>query len=146
MARILIVEDEFLIALVASDALADAGHSIVGLASTHDRGIALARKERPDLALLDVRIASVQDGIDLALTLRAELGIPAVFTTGSRDDANVVRAGPAQPAGWLLKPYTEADLLAAVAEALDGMAAPPEANAISGTALAASAGRRDRAV
>lgn len=118
MARILIVEDEFLIALVASDALSEAGHTIVGMASTYEAGIATARKERPDLAVLDVRIASARDGIDLALTLREELGIPAIFTTGSRDDANVVRASPAHPAGWLLKPYTENDLIATVTGAL----------------------------
>lgn len=143
MARILIVEDEFLIALVASDALADAGHTIVGVASTFEAGLALARSERPDLAVLDVRIASARDGIDLALLLRAELGIPAVFTTGSRDDANVRRASPAQPAGWLLKPYTEADLVAAVAEALDGMD-PDPALAEARAPLGASEGRGHR--
>ncbi|WP_431300170.1 response regulator [Tabrizicola sp. BL-A-41-H6] len=145
MARILIVEDEFLIALVANDALVDAGHTIVGMASTFESGIALARKEQPDLAVLDVRIASARDGIDLALALRAELGIPAVFTTGSRDDANVMRASPAQPAGWLLKPYTEADLLAAVADALDGIDTDPtipEIKALLGT----TDGRRHRPV
>lgn len=117
MARILIVEDEFLIAMVAEDELTDAGHEIVGIAAGYESAITLAMTERPDLAILDVRLASIRDGIDVALELRQRLGIPAILATGSHDDENLRRAQPALPLGWLAKPYTPEGLIAAVANA-----------------------------
>lgn len=119
MARILIVEDEFLIAMVAEDELTEGGHDVVGIATTYEAAIALAQDLRPDLAVLDVRLASLRDGIDVALELRHRFAIPAILATGSHDDENLRRAAPARPLGWLTKPYTPEALLAAVGAALD---------------------------
>lgn len=119
MARILIVEDEFLIAMVAEDELTDAGHEVVGIATTYDAALRLAEDHRPDLAILDVRLASLRDGIDVALDLRQRFAIPAILATGSHDEENLRRAAPARPLGWLTKPYTPEALLDAV-EAASG--------------------------
>lgn len=119
MARILIVEDEFLIAMVAEDELTDAGHEVVGIATTYDAALRLAEDHRPDLAILDVRLASLRDGIDVALDLRQRFAIPAILATGSHDEENLRRAAPARPLGWLTKPYTPEALLDAVEAASD---------------------------
>lgn len=115
--RILLVEDEMLIALTAEEDLIDAGHRVVGIASTHDRALALAEAERPDLALMDVRLAGGSDGIDAAIALRRRFGIPSILASGSMDAANRARATAAEPLEWLVKPYTTEQLLAAVARA-----------------------------
>ena len=115
--RILIVEDEMLIALVAEDDLTEAGHEVVGIAATAERAVELATALRPDLALMDVRLASARDGIDTATEFRHRLGIPAILATGSMDAENLRRAASAAPLEWLVKPYTSDQLRAAVARA-----------------------------
>lgn len=119
MARILIVEDEFLIAMVAEDELTESGHDVVGIATTYENALRLAQDFRPDLAVLDVRLASLRDGIDVAIDLRQRFDIPAILATGSHDEEYLRRATPARPLGWLTKPYTPEALLAAVGKALE---------------------------
>lgn len=122
MARILIAEDEFLIALHVADELESAGHEIVGIAAGYDEAVDLARDHGADLAVLDVRLASDLDGVDLALTLRRDYGIPAILASGSDHAANVDRARPARPVGWLSKPFLPEALLSLVAAGLRAQA------------------------
>lgn len=117
--RILIVEDEMLIALVAEEDLTDAGHAVVGIAASYERALALAEAERPDLALMDVRLVSGRDGIEAATELRRRFGIPSILASGSKDADNLARADAADPLEWLVKPYTTEQLLQAVARAED---------------------------
>jgi two-component system, response regulator PdtaR len=65
--RILIIEDDALIALCAEDILTDAGHTVVGLAPTKLRALQLAQQTRPDLALIDIRLADGETGLEVAL-------------------------------------------------------------------------------
>lgn len=116
--RVMIVEDEFLIALTAEAELVAAGFVVVGKAASYDKAIDLARATRPDLVLMDVRLGPGRDGIEAALTLRSELGIPSIIATGSMDDENRRRAIPAAPLDWLPKPYSGQDLVETVARAL----------------------------
>lgn len=120
MARILIVEDEFLIAMCIGDELTDAGHDVVGVAADYAGAVDLARRHRPDMAVVDVRLASARDGIEVALTLREELGIPCLLATGSDHPANIARAAAADPLGWLSKPYVPSDLVRLVARVEEG--------------------------
>lgn len=124
--RIMIVEDEMLIALVAEDDLRGAGHDVVGIASGYAQAVELAEAEHPDLVVMDVRLASDRDGIDTATTLRHRLDIPSILASGSMDSRNVARAVSASPLEWLLKPYTTAQLLAAVARAARTLRPPAE--------------------
>jgi DNA-binding NarL/FixJ family response regulator len=71
--RILVVEDDFLIALQTEAALTEAGFSVVGIAATAEEAIALAREQRPFLAVMDIRLAGERDGIDAAGELFREL-------------------------------------------------------------------------
>lgn len=121
-ARIMIVEDEFLIALTAETELEAAGFTVVGKAATHDKALDLARSTGPDLVLMDVRLGPGPDGIEAALYLRRELNIPSIIATGSMDEENRRRAAPAAPLAWLPKPYTGDDLIATVQRALASLA------------------------
>ncbi|HUI96523.1 MAG TPA: response regulator [Xanthobacteraceae bacterium] len=124
-ARILIVEDDFLVAMQMESALADAGFEIAGVASSGEDAIELAMSERPRLAVMDIRLAGDRDGIDTALTLFAEQGIRCVFATAHHDEHARRRAEPAAPLGWLAKPYTMGSLVTMVRRALDELGDPP---------------------
>jgi two-component system, response regulator PdtaR len=115
--RILVVEDDFLIALQTEAALTEAGFHVVGTATTAEEAIAFAREQRPFLAVMDMRLASKRDGIDAARELFGELGIRCIFATAHDDPHTRERAEPYAPLGWLAKPYTMASLLALVIEA-----------------------------
>ena len=117
-ARILIVEDEFLVALQIEGALKDAGYEVGGIASSADDALKIAEAERPALVVMDIRLAGKRDGIDAALELFSKYRIRCVFAS-AHYDANVrLRAEPAKPVGWLRKPYTMLELVRAVENAL----------------------------
>jgi DNA-binding NarL/FixJ family response regulator len=117
-ARILVVEDDFLIAMQTEAALAAAGFHVIGTAATAEQAVALAEKERPVLAVMDIRLASKRDGIDAARELYHELNIRCIFATAHDDETTRKRAAPYAPLGWLAKPYTTASLIALVTDAV----------------------------
>ncbi|MES2969743.1 MAG: response regulator [Pseudomonadota bacterium] len=121
--RILIVEDEFLISMTAEDELRDAGFDVVGVASTYEEAVRLAEEQRPDLVLMDIRLGSKRDGIDAAIEIRARFDLPSLLTTGNHDADSARRAGPADPVGWLHKPYSLPGLVEAVRHALKDQSA-----------------------
>jgi DNA-binding response OmpR family regulator len=117
--RVLVVEDEYFVALAAEEALAAAGFEVVGVTATAEEAVEIARAERPDLVLMDIRLAGARDGIDAAAEIRGRLGIPSLFATAHSDAATRARGeGAAAPMGWLTKPYAPTELAAAVAAAL----------------------------
>lgn len=119
-ARILVVEDDFLIAMQTEAALAAAGFDVIGTAATAEQAIELAEKERPVLAVMDIRLASKRDGIDAARELFQEFNIRCIFATAHDDETTRKRAAPYAPLGWLAKPYSTASLIALVTAAVRG--------------------------
>jgi DNA-binding NarL/FixJ family response regulator len=117
-ARVLVAEDDFLIAMQTEDALSAAGLQVVGTAVSAAEAIAMATQERPVLVVMDIRLAGRNDGIDAARELFQQLKIRCIFATANDDVHNRERARPYAPLGWLAKPYTMTSLLAAVADAL----------------------------
>ena len=107
--RILVVEDEFLVAAMIEDTLLDAGHTVVGVEDDFDGAVKKAADERPDFVLLDMQLLGAKSGIDVARELK-QLGIPCLFTTGNC----AAGRGEKLAVGCLHKPYTPNDLLAAV--------------------------------
>jgi len=116
--RILIVEDDFLIASQMEAALADAGFEIAGVASTGKEALQLAKAQPPTLVVMDIRLPGDQDGIETALELFRLHGIRCIFASAHSDDATRRRAAPAAPLGWLQKPYMMASLTAMTRAAL----------------------------
>jgi DNA-binding NarL/FixJ family response regulator len=117
-ARILVVEDDFLVATDVEAALLDAGFDVVGVAETAEHAIELAAAENPALILMDIRLAGRRDGIDTAIQIYREHGIRCLFASAHSDGLARNRAEPAKPLGWLQKPYTMDRLVAAVKQAL----------------------------
>lgn len=109
--RLLIVEDEFLIALALEEALNSAGYETVGICARFEDAVTLAGSTRPDVVLMDIRLASERDGIDAAIEIKKSFGIASVFMSGNLDAQNVARAAEAEPIGWLSKPYPMDQLL-----------------------------------
>ncbi|MGX5830195.1 response regulator [Mesorhizobium sp. 43Arga] len=111
---ILIVEDDYLIAMDIEAGLLAEGFSLAGLATSADEAISMAITTEPALALMDIRLLGKRDGIDAALELYRELGIRCIFTTAHGDHDVRLRAEAARPLGWVQKPYSIATLVAAV--------------------------------
>ena len=122
--RVLVVEDDFLIAMQTEIALTTAGFEVVGPATTAEEAVALAGEAQPMLAVMDIRLASTRDGIDAARQLYQDLAIRCIFATAHDDAHTRGRAEPYAPLGWLPKPYTMASLVAVVAEAVAGLRRP----------------------
>jgi DNA-binding response OmpR family regulator len=114
-ARILVVEDDYLASIQAEAALTEAGFEVVGVANTADAALRLASLERPELVIMDVRLAGERDGVDVALDLFRIYGIRSIFATAHYDERVRERARPAEPLGWLPKPYPM-EALAALAK------------------------------
>lgn len=119
--RILIVEDDLLIATEMEAALVAAGLRVVGLAASGEEALELAEDEPPTLAVVDIRLAGKRDGVDTALDLFRSHGIRCIFASAHSDHEARKRAEPAAPLGWLQKPYTMASLTATVRRALDSL-------------------------
>jgi two-component system, response regulator PdtaR len=116
--RVLVVEDDFLIAMQSEVALTAAGFEVVGPATTAEQAVALAGEAQPTLAVMDIRLASTRDGIDAARQLYQDFAIRCIFATAHDDVHTRGRAEPYAPLGWLPKPYTTASLVSVVIEAL----------------------------
>jgi two-component system, response regulator PdtaR len=115
--RVLIIEDDLLIASQIETALTDAGFDVIGIAATGEEAIEMAGKERPVLAIADIRLAGDRDGVDTALELFRLHGVRCIFASAYSDHEARLRAEPAAPLGWLQKPYSMASLTQVVRRA-----------------------------
>jgi two-component system, response regulator PdtaR len=102
--RVLIVEDEFYIALDIQASLNALGHSSVGIAVSFDQAVTIAGRERPDIVLMDIRIAGSRDGVEAAEEIFSRFGIRSVFVTANTDPYTRRRADAVNPVGFLEKP------------------------------------------
>jgi len=110
--RILIVEDEPIVALDLKQELELLGYEVVGVAESAEEALASVEMCRPDLALLDIRIAGTMDGIQTARLLRRWFDLGVVFLTAHSDEATLARAALELPYGYLTKPFQTAELKA----------------------------------
>ena len=124
--RILIVEDDLLVASEIEATLCDAGFEIAGVVATGKEALQVAQAESPTLAVMDIRIAGDRDGIDTALELFRSHGIRCIFASAHSDDDSRERAESAAPLGWLQKPYTMASLTAMVRAAVRELRSKPD--------------------
>ena len=111
--RILVAEDETIIRLDLVKTLEEAGFEVCAEARNGEEAVALASAERPDLALLDVKMPRL-DGIEAARRILAERRIPVVMLTAYDQQELVSRAVEAGVFGYLVKPFRESDLLPAI--------------------------------
>jgi CheY-like chemotaxis protein len=105
--RVLIVEDEALLAMMLEDMVRDAGHDVVGVASDGAGAEGLARAEHPDVILMDINIRGDLDGVETARRLKGAVESRVIFMTAYTDKANRARMQTIDPVAVLSKPYDE---------------------------------------
>ncbi len=116
--RVLIVEDEVIIAKDIENKLRKLGHTTVGNVIAGEDVLPAAMESRPDLVLMDIWLRGQMDGIDAAHLLRARLDIPVIYITSHSDDHILERAKRTEPAGYILKPIESRDLATTIQMAL----------------------------
>ncbi|MCF8063198.1 MAG: response regulator [Deltaproteobacteria bacterium] len=124
MRRILLVDDEIIIVTQLEEQLMQMGYDIVGMASSGREAVDMARALLPELILMDVVMPGELDGIAAAECIRRELGIPFIFMTAYTDHDIIQRAKSLEPLGYILKPFQDGQITAAIEIALhnDAMA------------------------
>lgn len=126
--KVLIVEDDYLVASEIEGALIEAGFDVVGVAESAEEAIEIAAAKRPALAVMDVRLNGSPDGIDAARELFETYGTRSVFATAHHDAEIRERAKPANPLGWIPKPYTMLSLIQIVRNAVRDLQAKNQKN------------------
>jgi PAS domain S-box-containing protein/putative nucleotidyltransferase with HDIG domain len=112
--RILIVEDESLVARDIENMAAGQGYEVCGLASTGDQAITMAAEFQPDLVLMDVVIKGTLDGISAAEKIWNSYRIPIIYVTAYADEHTLKRAKITEAFGYILKPFDERELKIAI--------------------------------
>ncbi|MFP3544415.1 response regulator [Rhizobium sp. SIMBA_035] len=114
--RIMIVEDEMLLALDLEDMLLDARYEVVGQAVDMPQALAVAESAggAVDLAIMDVNLARGSSGVEIAGELRKRWNIPSLFVSGNLDARTRELAMQWNPIGFVGKPYSEREVLSAI--------------------------------
>ena len=116
--KIVIVEDEGLIAADLESRLKSAGYQVPGTADSAQPALKLIRETSPDLVLMDIRLKGEQDGIHVAEVVREQLDIPVVYLTAYEDRATLERASRTQAYGYIKKPVVSASLKGSIEVAI----------------------------
>ncbi|WP_144603431.1 LytR/AlgR family response regulator transcription factor [Algoriphagus algorifonticola] len=129
--RVLIVEEELIIAEDLSDILENLGYDVVGTAISAREALQILGTEDVDLALLDIKIKGGKDGIELAEEINENFKIPIVFLTSHADQMTLSRAKKVLPYGYLVKPFAEKDIHTTLEMALANFKAEQKKSSIS---------------
>lgn len=114
--RVMIIEDEPLIALDIEGLVTDIGHEVVGVAATHKEAIQLARDKRPELILADIQLADGSSGIDAVNEILMELNVPVIFITAYPE--RLLTGDKPEPAFLVTKPFKHEMVKAVISQAL----------------------------
>jgi signal transduction histidine kinase len=116
--KVLIVEDEKIIAMELEHQIKQLGYAVIGPVASGEAALKNAEIARPDLVLMDIRIQGSADGIEIAEAIRYRFDIPVIYLTAHADQTTIERAKMTEPLGYLLKPWREHELQAAITVAL----------------------------
>ncbi|MER3434006.1 MAG: hybrid sensor histidine kinase/response regulator [Leptolyngbya sp. ERB_1_1] len=117
-ARILIVEDESIIALDIQTSLQNAGYQVVSIATSAEEALSDTANLQPDLVLMDIRLRSETDGVETAEQIWQNWQLPVIFLTAHADENTLSRAKQTQPFGYILKPFEDRELITMIEIAL----------------------------
>ena len=118
MSKILVVDDEAIITMQLEERLHAMGYTVAGMAASGEDAIEKARRLSPDLILMDIVMPGRLNGIEAAQAIVSELDIPVVFVTSYADDAIIEKAKQVRPYGYIVKPFNELEIKAAIEVAL----------------------------
>ena len=116
--KVLVIEDEIIIAQSIIIMIENMGFECVGTAMRATKGLALAIEKKPDIALLDINLKGEEDGIWLAKEIKKELDIPFIFLSSFGDKKTIEEAATSVPYGFILKPVQQQNIFAAITTAL----------------------------
>ena len=116
--KILIVEDEGIIADNIADALEDFGYDPIDIAINYTEAIRCIEEEQPDLAILDIQLSGKKTGIDIGATIQKNYNFPFIFLTANSDRDTFSEARKVEPSAFLAKPFIKDELYAAIDLAL----------------------------
>lgn len=120
--KVLIVEDELIIAEDIKDILEQASYEVIGIAASGKEALQLLIAGRPDILLVDISIKGEMDGIQVANTIREQFQLPFIYITSYTNKSILERAKLTKPYGYIVKPYKEQDVLIAIELALSNAA------------------------
>jgi PAS domain S-box-containing protein len=118
VSRILIVEDDRIVARDIQQQLSRIGHTVVGVTPRGEDALPLTLQSQPHLVLMDIRLEGKTDGIDAADQIRQRCRVPVVYLTAHADEQTLKRAGVTEPFGYLLKPFEDSQLRTTIEMAL----------------------------
>lgn len=111
---VLIVEDEFSIAMDIELRLEKMKYNVVGIANSYEEALAFLLEEQVDIAILDVNLEKEKTGIDLAKMINKKFDVPFIFLTAYTDDGTINKALEVEPMGYISKPFKDADIHSAI--------------------------------
>src|SRR5256885_1318546 len=117
-ARILVVEDERIVAKDIQNRLKSFGYTVPAIASSGEEAIKRAEEFLPDLVLMDLMLEGEMNGIEAAMKIRDLFGIPVIYLTAYADDSTLQRAKITEPFGYILKPFEERELYTTIEMAI----------------------------
>jgi len=117
--RIMVVEDERIVALHLRQQLVKLGYQVVGVVASGEQALENVRELDPDIMLMDIHIEGELDGIETAARMPEDLQIPVVYLTAYSEEATLARARATRPYGYLLKPFAERELHATIQMVLE---------------------------
>lgn len=118
-AQILVVEDERIVAADIEKRLKKVGYNVLATVTTGEEAVEKAKKNPPDLVLMDIVLKGSMDGISTADMIHTLFNIPVIYLTAYADPETLTRATKSEPYGYLIKPFEERELVAAVEIALE---------------------------
>lgn len=116
--KILIVENENIVALNIQTRLKQIGYEVLAVVSSGEKAIEIAEATQPDLVLMDIKLSGTLDGIQAAEQIRARFKIPIVYLTAYTDQPTLERVKITEPHGYILKPFETRELYSAIEIAL----------------------------
>jgi len=140
--RILIIEDEMIIALDLENLVSELGHTVVGIAATREEAVRLAKEQEPDLVLADIQLADGSSGVDAASEILNTMSIPVVFITAFPEC--LLTGERLEPTYLIAKPFLRDTVKATIGQALffhkpTALAAAQKRDAELGTSVAGTA-------
>lgn len=112
--KIVVAEDDFVVAKNLSISLEEAGYEVVASKETGEELLDYLQEQKPDLVILDINLAGLIDGIAVAHQLKEKGDIPFLFLTSDRDRSTLEKAKLTQPSGYLIKPFDTDELVSAI--------------------------------
>jgi DNA-binding LytR/AlgR family response regulator len=121
--KILVVEDEMIIAAKISMHLTNLGYEVTGILPRGEEALLNVEENRPDIVIMDIRLKGDLNGIDTAIRMQKIADIPVIFLTANADEATFNKAKAAKPYAFISKPYKQTDLQRAIELTISHLAA-----------------------